>query len=273
MYGSYEYRRNYAHAIKDVNLAAAQPLKQALANRSLGHMAGSHPRVHGFDSRPDLDPFEMSQSFAYDMVKERMLKHAKVLANEYFTKHMNPGEVVEPLVALKVLHHRHQRATLHVPPTMGSDASGVCLSSDPATPMHTRLPAGIRDGIHAPRHAIPCAGACGCAPHPRARRAYHSLTRCYVQVSGHSRSVGSETHLSPIKAGGLASLPLMFLFERPVPVMWSVVGAVMAGVALQPAVMKLWRGVKRVVESRKDRRANSKKGRSALSPAACWYAS
>ena len=82
MYGSYEYRRNYAHAIKDVNLAAAQPLKQALANRSLGHMAGSHPRVQGFDSRPDLDPFEMSQSFAYDMVKERMLKHAKVLANE-----------------------------------------------------------------------------------------------------------------------------------------------------------------------------------------------
>jgi len=115
VYGSYSYRRNYAHAIKNVNLEAADPVKSALASVSLGSIAESYPPVDrgGVHERPDLDPFEMSQTFAFDMVQERMLKNAKQLAFEYLNKTLGLGAVVDTRVAFKI--RRRQCTPMFLP--------------------------------------------------------------------------------------------------------------------------------------------------------------
>ena len=104
MYGSFEYRREYAHAIKRVNLAYADPLHVALASPGLGRLASHYPPTadRAVDERPDLDPFQLSQSFAFDMIKERILKHCKAMTFQHFNKTLGDGKVVDTRVALKV---------------------------------------------------------------------------------------------------------------------------------------------------------------------------
>lgn len=106
VYASYDYRRDYAQAIKFADLQSSSVLAAKIASPNMGAVASSYPAASTWRHvTPDLDPYSMSQSMAYDMVKERMLKHCKELATAHFASH-GPEDITDVLVAMKVRKKR-----------------------------------------------------------------------------------------------------------------------------------------------------------------------
>lgn len=100
VYAAYTYRRKYVQAAKVRSLAASEPWNIAAASPSLGRHATSHPLDHR--GPPDLDPFAMSQQFAWDMVQERILRAMVEPARTTLMQETGSNYVKDVHVALTV---------------------------------------------------------------------------------------------------------------------------------------------------------------------------